>query len=62
MRRRVKPGHVEFGRMLTDRQVFVLCAARATELLVVALTLITTATGKRRGETNDESGDVRVRG
>lgn len=62
MWRRVKPGHVEFGRTATDRQVFVLCAARATELLVVALTLITTASGKRRGEKNDESGDGKVRG
>lgn len=55
--RRVKPGHIEFDQVATDRWVFVLCTGRATELLVVAL--LTAATWKRRWKKNDESRDER---
>lgn len=59
MGRRVESGHAEFGRVATDRQVFVLCTDGAAELLVVAL--VTTASWKRRWEKNDESRDGKVR-
>lgn len=42
----VQPGHTDFGWTATDRQVFVLRAARAAGLLVVAL--IQTAERKTR--------------
>lgn len=53
MGRRVEPGHAELVRAATDRQVFVLSADGAAELLVVAL-LPQTAAWKRRWEKNDE--------
>ena len=45
--------------MAMDREVLVLCADGAAELLVV--TLVTTAAWKRRWEKNDESRDGKVR-
>lgn len=56
---RVEPGHAAFCRAAKGRQVLVLCADWAAELLVVAL--VPTATWKRRWEKNDESGDWTVR-
>lgn len=54
----VEPGHVELGGTATDRQVFVVCAAGAAELLVVAL--ITKASGG--GEKIRVSREAKVRG
>ncbi|TNN58504.1 hypothetical protein EYF80_031307 [Liparis tanakae] len=52
MGRRVEPGHGELGRTSTDRQVFVLCTDGATEPVVV--TVVTTASRKRRWAKRDE--------
>lgn len=51
---RVEPGHVGFGMTVVDRQIFVVRAARAAKLEVIAL--IPTATGHRREDLGEQCG------